>query len=98
MLGVSKGGARLIHDLVRRAGTQRAVAKRVGISQPFLSQVLHGHRTPGLAVLVRLLDVTEASYDEREAVLAECAARAGGRRQSAPAERDAARDATRGAA
>lgn len=83
----------MIHDLVRRAGTQRAVAQRVGISQPFLSQVLHGHRTPGLGVLVRLLDAIEATNDEREAVLAEFAARADGRRQLAPAERDAARGA-----
>ena len=83
----------MIHDLVRRAGTQRAVAQRVGISQPFLSQVLHGHRTPGLAVLVRLLDVIEATNDQRDAVLAEFAARADGRRQPVLSRRDTERGA-----
>jgi transcriptional regulator with XRE-family HTH domain len=83
----------VLHALVRRTGTQCSIAGKVGISAPYLSQVLHGRRTPGIGVLVQILDVVGASPSEREAVLSEFGTRAIDRRQPVHSRRDNERGA-----
>ena len=42
---------RKLRALVKRAGSQRALAAEMGITQAYLSDVLNGHRHPGPAIL-----------------------------------------------
>lgn len=52
---------KLLKQFVSNNGTQKAAAKKLGISQPYLSDVLKGYRAPG-PVILRALGVRE-SYE-----------------------------------
>ncbi len=43
-----------IRASVKTAGSQKALAARLGVSQAYLSDVLLGKRTPGKALLIAL--------------------------------------------
>jgi ribosome-binding protein aMBF1 (putative translation factor) len=53
-----------LKNAVDAAGSQSAFAESVGISQPMLSQILKGVRTPSVQVLERLGLVEVRHYEE----------------------------------
>lgn len=42
------------YDLLKKRYTQKSIAKRVGISQTYLSLILHGKRKPSQEILNKL--------------------------------------------
>ena len=56
----------MLRDRVKLVGTQTAVADELGISKPYLNDILSGKRAPGPSVLQRLgLRKTE-KYEREE--------------------------------
>lgn len=55
---MSSGRRELLQWLERTACQDAQFAARLGISPAYLSQILHGHRRPGLDVLARMRDLT----------------------------------------
>lgn len=45
---------RKLYAMVEERGTQRAVAKYLGVSEIYLSDVLRGKRNPGESILAKL--------------------------------------------
>lgn len=53
------GGGIQLTDWLRRSRTRKCdLAMTLGISRPYLSQILHGARRPALEMLVRIADAT----------------------------------------
>jgi hypothetical protein len=56
-----------VTEFVRRAGTQKAAAERIGVSEQYLCDVLQGRRKPG-PKLVAGMGYTKVTYYQRERV------------------------------
>jgi transcriptional regulator with XRE-family HTH domain len=50
----NKGVVRLLHAAVKRAGSQRAFAARMGLERSHLNSVLHGKRPPSESIIKAL--------------------------------------------
>lgn len=58
---------RLLEEEVKRLGSQRALADRLGVTPAYLGDVLRGRRDPGPAILEALGLEKDVIYRSREA-------------------------------
>lgn len=51
-----KDGSKLLEDIARTGCTQSKFAERIGISQPYLNQIINQEKNPGPAIAKKITD------------------------------------------
>lgn len=51
-------------ELIKKGYTQRSFARKIGISSPYMSQIINGSRNPGPKVAKKVCDGLSVCFDE----------------------------------